>query len=236
MKLLATVAGLVLVVTASASAETPNPMFETRDVVSALAFDPSKFFQEENGQDLVRFAYRGDDYGWPVYSIAIRNGCLNERTKECHMGRRARMVRAPVIEKMERPRWRGTALIGKVSAQKPANPYETAKVLDTVGMEWMEADLVTCPGAMEVLAEGNSLIWVTSETLKPTPETEFELVLHADTITVEFPYYLRQVRYQGYLAKRSPAAWADKLAKTLDPCWKPASAPVPWHIQEKTFR
>lgn len=225
----------LLVATSAVAEEKRNVMFETRDMVTALAFDPAKFFTDDRRDNLVQITYRGDDYDWPVYAIAIRDQCLKERVKDCHLGRRARMVRAPAIENMERPRWRGTALIGKVAEQKPSGPEAVADILETVGMEWVEADLMTCPNAMRVLAEGNDLEWIKPDILAPSPDAMFVSVLHADTVVVEFPHYLRKVRYDGYMAKGSPAAWANRLAHTLEPCWQPAQATAPWlveHVRE----
>ena len=55
------------------------------------------------------------------------------------------------------------------------------------------------------------------------------MVLHADTVKVEFPDFLRRATYHGYIAEGTPAEWATKLAAVLEPCWKPAPADArPW--------
>jgi hypothetical protein len=54
-------------------------------------------------------------------------------------------------------------------------------------------------------------------------------VLHADTIRVEFSSYLRSSVYDGYVARGTPAAWADGFGRAIEPCWKPSTAPRPWH-------
>jgi hypothetical protein len=131
---------LLLVGLGSQALANTDSSVDTRQIVTDLAFDPAKFFGDDRGQDLIRFTYTGDDYGWPVYAIAIRSGCLGTPTPNCNLERRARMVRAPAIENMERPRWRGRALIGKVDAQKPKHPKDVASILGTVGMEWVECD------------------------------------------------------------------------------------------------
>lgn len=201
-------------------------MVETRDLISKVAFDPALYFADEpNGGEVVLISYSGDDYGWPVYSIAVHYGCM---AGDCTLQRRARMVRAPITDPAARPRVWGMTLVSKVTAKEASTPEAVAGVLNTMGMEWVEADLMTCPGAMTAMADLGKVKWVRDDFVKPDPNGSIEVVLHADRIRVEVPDYLRKASYDGFIAKGSPAAWAYALEKTLEPCWKPVGAPPPW--------
>lgn len=199
---------------------------DVRRDVTDLAFDPARFF--DAGPDLVRMAYRGDDHGWPVWSIAIRTGCLPGAPREgCGERRLARMVRARLPQGAERPRQRGVALVTDITGRKPADAAAVAAALDTAGVEWLEADLATCPGALEALAGAGNTRWV-PDGIAPAPGQDIAIVLHADRIRVEFPDHLRAATYDGWIAPGSPAEWANRFARLIEPCWKTAAAPPPW--------
>lgn len=57
-----------------------------------------------------------------------------------------------------------------------------------------------------------------------------EIVLHADKISFEIGGYLTRSRYEGWLKPGSPGEWADDFAASLEPCWKPSMALVPWRV------
>lgn len=208
--------------------EVPAPnAFEIGKRVSALAFDPSRFF--ENDRNLVRITYRGDDYGWPVYAIAVRKGCGKDRTPGCAQQIHARMVRpvwAGGKADPERPRWRGLALVQSLRDRGLTTPEQMVPTLDT-SLEWLEVELSRCEGALAALAQADRIQWVRSGTFSPG-EDEPELVLHADTVRVEISDYLRNTVYEGYSAQGTPAAWAITFARTIEPCWRPSDAPRPW--------
>ena len=92
----------------------PEIIGRVRDRVWDLAFDPNRYFVSEYGdeqviEEIITIAYTGDDYAWPVYSIAIAEGCLEGEGNGPACGARltARMVRAPAPPDMTRPRHRG---------------------------------------------------------------------------------------------------------------------------------
>lgn len=224
-------ASLALWLLAAAPAEqavSESRAIDVRNLINNAAFEPSKYFaDEEVGLDLIYITYRGDDYDWPFYSIAIRNDCAKVHTEACQLARRARMVKVPVGAN-ERPRKSGSRLVGEI-LQQATTPQDIPKALDKSGLQWVEADLKACPGAMSVLAEATKSQWVQKTTVAPAKGDPIRLSLHADKVTVAFKEYLQEATYYGALYEGTPAAWADNLAKTLEPCWKPASAPAPWH-------
>lgn len=60
-----------------------------------------------------------------------------------------------------------------------------------------------------------------------------EIVLHADKISFEIGDYLMRSRYEGWLKPGSPGAWANGFAASLENCWKPSTALVPWRAAKE---
>lgn len=179
---------------------------------------------------MIRIVYTGDDWAWPVYSIAIAEGCLEAETfsPACTSRLTARMVRSPAPEDMQRPRERGLNLVKQLVDRRATSRSAIRASLGTLGAEWMEADLRACPGIGDVLERAAELDWVPRDIRNPGPEEEIEIVIHADSVKVDFVRYNRRSTYDGYIANGSPAEWAVELEKVLEPCWKPAQIMAPW--------
>ncbi len=211
-----------------------NPAADIRAIVQEVAFDPSTYFPSRYGRDrsIVRIAYTGDDYGWPVYSIAIAEGCLDGETDpkdNCASRLRARMVRAPSFAEATRPRHHGARLVARVTETGARSPQEVRQALTNIDLEWAEADIRTCSGASAALARSAEAVWVPDAVANPSPDDDIlGLVLHADIIRVDIQQYARRTSYSGWIADGSPAAWAVEMANTLEPCWEPALATAPW--------
>jgi hypothetical protein len=203
-----------------------------RDEVRALAFDPATYFPSRFIRDgaMIRIAYTGDDYAWPVYSLAVAKGCLDEepRSKDCLSRLTARMVRAPAPADLQRPRQRGAHMVRELARRQAASPSSMPSHLSALKVEWLEADLRSCPGATSLLARSADLSWVPKEISNPDASDLVSPVLHADMVEVVFERYARRSTWRGYIAGNSPAAWAVELAETLEPCWKPARTAPPW--------
>lgn len=204
---------------------------DVRDQVSALAFDPVRFFDQPPNALMLR--YRGDDRGWPVWSIAVRRMCIFQGAgKPCRQSSIARMVRAPALEgEGGRPRRRGSALIGDVQARVKAGADIPAAIA-AAEPEWREADVLACPAALAVLDRVDAVRWV-----YPAAIGSFDaqgvmppIMLHADTIEVTIPTYLAYARYSGAIVKETPAGWANEFALALEPCWKDATVAAPWTV------
>lgn len=71
-------------------------MAEARETVARLAFEPDRYFAEERyGRNDIRIVYSGDEFGWPIYAIAIRQGCGPRNIGPgCDRAFRMRMARA----------------------------------------------------------------------------------------------------------------------------------------------
>lgn len=204
--------------------------FAVSALVSRLAFDPARFFDPPFG-DVVRIRYRGDDYAWPVFAIAVNRACARTaQAGPCTMRTMARMVRGttPDGKPPERERWRGLALASKLAKKGLDTPAEVVSALEDGAVEWLEADLDHCPGATQALVGAGEVSWIRPGRLDAKDNGAPEIVLHADTIRVEFVEYLRNATYDGYIAEGTPAAWANAFAQKLAPCWQPSAAPRPW--------
>ncbi len=207
---------------------------ETRAAVRAMAFDPARYFPSREGADrsMIKITYTGDDYGWPVYAIAVAEGRVDQedvQQGDCASQLRARMVRAPAPANLTRPRQRGQYLVGEIVGEGAASSEEIRIALTKINPEWVEADLRACPGAMDTLKRSSEAVWVPEAIAEPDSDAGYvEVIFHADIIEVELQQYARRASYRGWIAKDSPAAWAESLAAALEPCWRPARAAAPW--------
>lgn len=224
---LSPVAGLLL------SGFSPVAQADVRAIVEQVAFDPAAYFPSRYIRDrsIVRIAYTGDDDAWPVFSIAIAAGCVDAETipqNNCASRLRARMVRAPGALGADRPRAAGAQLVSRVRETGATSADEVRQALSDIGLEWVEADVRACPGAMAVLARSAEAVWVPDAVANPTPGGGPNLILHADIVRVEFQQYARLTTYRGWPAERSPGAWAVEMASVLEPCWEATSNEPPW--------
>lgn len=230
------IASFVLCQPARAAAQLSFRAFRERvelgQKVRKLAFDPATYFRSEYKLGyMVTIAATGDDYEWPLYSVAVFEGCEDgERgtLDACSSKLTARMVRAPTPPVMARERERGSRLIFQLAASKKLTKAAIGSQLTRLGLEWKEANLRSCPPALAVLEAADRLSWVPSELSHPTPKNELSLVIHSDSTKVIFRSYGRVSIYDGYKAEGTPAEWADKFAAAVEGCWRPSQAPRPW--------
>lgn len=209
---------------------------QQRSAVRQLAFDPDRFFPERT-QPLIAIRYTGDDYGFPVYSIAVRRGCSQqdrgEARKTCGNRMTARMVRAPGIGPKEGEgrsrRIAGAQLFARLHESAPQDEAQLRAGIDGLGLDWLEADISACPAAMAHLKTADSIGFFANPVMPD--DDSLEIVLHADKIDFEFGEYLTRSRFVGYAKPGSPGAWAHQFAVSLADCWKPATATAPWQLQ-----
>ncbi|RYG79773.1 MAG: hypothetical protein EON59_15760 [Alphaproteobacteria bacterium] len=223
-------AALFLGLVVPLAAKDAPPSYDIRERTRALAFDPARFFPERL-EPAMSVRYFGDDYGFPVYAIAVRRGCIDadqgEARRTCGERLVARMVRSPFEGEPPRPRARGQRLFATIGQSKPQNDEALLRLLDNAGLKWLEADVRKCPPAMAHLATVRDLKF--SPAMDPTGQPP-EIVLHPDTVSFEIGDYLTRSRYEGWLKPGSPGAWANNFAKSLETCWKPSTTLVPWRV------
>lgn len=203
--------------------------YDFRERTRALAFDPTRLFPEHS-EPAMSVRYLGDDYAYPVYTIAVRKGCTGddrgEARRTCGERLTARMVRSSYQGIPQRARARGQRLFGLIARAQPQSDESLIRLLDNAELEWLEADVRQCAPAMTHLATGRDLRF--SSIIDQTSPTE--IVLHADKVTFEISDYVMRSRYEGWLKPGSPGAWANDFALSLETCWKPSTAIVPWRV------
>lgn len=224
-----TVATLLLGPAAPVASQDSIPSYDFRERTRVLAFDPARFFPERS-LPAMSVRYLGDDYAYPVYTIAIRKGCTGddhgEARRTCGERLIARMVRSSFQGIPPRARARGQLLFAAIARAQPQSDEALLRLLDNAELEWLEADVRQCSAAMAHLATGRDLRF--SSIIDQTDPSE--IVLHADKVTFEIKDYLMQSRYEGWLKLGSPGAWANDFAASLETCWKPSKAIVPWRV------
>lgn len=222
-------ATLVFGLLAPLAAQDAVPSYDFRERTRVLAFDPARFFADHSALAM-SVRYLGDDYAYPVYTVAVRKGCTNddqgEARRKCGERLLARMVRSPFNGTPPRPRARGQRLFGAIAKAQPRDDKALLQLLDKAELEWLEADVRQCPTAMAHLATGQDLRF--SPLIGQSEPAE--IVLHADKVTFEVSDYLVSSRYEGWLKPASPGAWANDFAASLETCWKPSKAVVPWQV------
>ena len=195
---------LTLAVVAPSNAQDASPTYDFRDRTRALAFDPSRFFSGGT-EPVMSIRYKGDDFGYPVYAIAVQKGCTDADLGELHRtcgGRLiARMIRSPYEGEPARPRARGQRLLNVIAQAKPQSDDALRQLLDITAIEWLEADIRKCPTAMTHLATGRDLQF--SSFFDQSGDLE-DIVLHADTVSFEISDYLMRSRYEGWLSRAAP--------------------------------
>lgn len=204
--------------------------YDYRQRTRELAFDPQHFFPERV-RPWMEIVYSGDDYGFPVYSLAIRKGCtsddIGEARRTCGDRLIARMVRSPFDGEPSRPRNRGQALFGFLSNARVDDDIALRAALTRYQLEWLETDVSGCGPAMALLEADPALSFFATQwtpSLRPPP-----IVLHADKIRfVHRGSYLSETTYYGWTAPDSPGAWAVQFAQSLEACWRPAASIAPW--------
>ncbi|HRE45380.1 MAG TPA: hypothetical protein PKY87_15605 [Terricaulis sp.] len=101
-------------------------------------------------------------------------------------------------------------------------------------LEWREAELNACPGAIDVFSQLESAHWVAPEMLRwpdlpPGSTIVAHPRFHHPIVDITISYSGRgTTRFSGYLDEGGPGGWAHYLAAALEPCWRPTQAPPPW--------
>jgi hypothetical protein len=216
-----TIAALMIALPAAAQSNREfDEIRRVKGMVESLAFDPATFFDQRGAWASIHIRQRGSDWGWPVYSIAIVDGCVvnDAPYPACIHQRLARMVRVPGA--------RGDSLVRGIRKTGAKRYAQVRTALGKAGLEWLEADLQACPGAMAALGKASAARWGPYK--DSNGNVLFVMVSHADMIEVSHTVPEGEVTWRGPALEGTPAAWANDLATALEPCWKPATAPAPW--------
>ncbi|WP_294327085.1 hypothetical protein [uncultured Sphingomonas sp.] len=221
---------LVALSLAAAAPAQEAPGYSFRERTRALAFDAGRFFAA-TPEPMIAIRSDGDTFGLPLYALALRPGCnpADSAASRADCSRRivARMVRAILPAAATERHLRGQRLFTALERARPDDDDALRRTLDSAGLEWVEADVRQCAPAMAHLATLQEVRFVPSLDLdRPI----FEMTSHADQIRVDVHHGLVRSRYEGWAKPGTAGAWASDFAKSLEGCWKPATAPVPWRV------
>jgi hypothetical protein len=201
--------------------------------VDSVAFDPRGYFGGEIRPE-VTIAYR-TNVTWPVYSIAIARGCL-ERTveekpqEECLARWTARMVRAPVDPAVDEDdeRIRGRHLLDQLVERRMTNREDMLDRLNSLELEWVQADLNACPAAQPVLERLAMSNWVPEGSVEALTEDRIRIYIHPPTVELVLNGYGGTATFRGAPDGGTPESWAEELYNALEPCWGRNYARRPW--------
>lgn len=223
-------AALLLTLGGSAHADVTDQ--KTNKKVYELAFDPDRNFWAEAGPFLT-IVHRGDDWDVPIYSLSIAQ--IEKKFV-------ARMVRAPKGAEDDRPRASGYRLYTAIDNAEAKSDAALKAFFDTGAVEWLETDIETCPGSAEKIKAVHAAQWsaypdMAWERTFGDPENDTPIVMHADTVRVQYRSYLQQIEYSGWFSggEDHVSTAVLNLEKTLNDCWKPATSKAPWHRKRPRY-
>lgn len=130
---------------------------------------------------------------------------------------------------MARPRDRAIPIWRRFTEGNAPTPQQVAAILDDAGVEWLETDSATCPGAALFLERASALTWVPART--PSGQMPAAPLMHYDVVEVSFSAYSRRATYVGAVVEGAPSDWAARLAKAAERCWRPALPLAPWRAK-----
>ena len=185
--------------------------------IDALAFNPSLYFEDERQPRPLAYVDATQRPGrWEElvrWAFAIERGCpgmLSGWRETC----RRLMIRVVST----RPTW-NPYLAPNSPAREDLSPFLDAN------LDWREADIDACPGAMATL---NALGAVRSG-WKLDERGYIIAGAPADAVTVSavsngFATYTA-TEFEG---EGETSAWAQRMLALVQPCLKPSNAPAPW--------
>jgi hypothetical protein len=225
--------GLLATLLVAESAAVAGRLERLGPEIAAAGFNPATFFSSRAAHDpsVIRI-FHGDQFGRPIYAIAVRQECLEVQSllAGCRQQLVARMARAPLPSPHSTPRDRAIQLARRLIARRATSQVQVRAALSSMALEWMEADLRNCPGAMERLERIQGLAWLPPNAGRPQMGGDQQFWLDTDVIEVTFDYYPTVARFSGVAIESSPGAWARDFAQALEPCWRPAQSTPPWRM------
>lgn len=199
-------------------------------VVLRAAFEPANSFEGDltGGDDelvLTATASARDDFA-PAYSLAIAYRCIaadNPGQYQC--GYTARMLRTGVTD--EERFGRSLELVAQARTVKAAS--EMRRRLDRAALQWLEADVDACPKGILAMDSVRVADWNPDIHYALQHVEDRELIMHPASIRVRMTGSYATSTYEGWVFASGVPAAVRELAKTLEPCWKPAKSPRPWN-------
>jgi hypothetical protein len=192
------------------------------------AFDPDRIFKGEirpnSDDEVILTALVGIPDGRipsiPDYSLAIAYRCIDDKASHTtHCCFTARMLRAGV--RPEDRQWAGQARFAKDAG-------EMRSMLDTTGPQWLEADVDACPNGIHAMDTIRIASWNPDTHYALLPMKDRQVILDPSMTRVSMKGTYVTSTYYGWAGANGVPVAVRKLTETLEPCWKPATAPRPW--------
>lgn len=205
-----------------------------QDDIRSAAFDTTVYFEDGFAEPDIQISYVGFQ-GDPVWSMRIARGSLIDHADTGNW--RARIIMAPGLDESNRPRKSGMNLIGQALRYREKHPNANiSEILDNSNLQWLETDTRTCPALKAGLMNASQITWLLPF-FQRRAHDEFVVVAVTDSDQVNVKFRNRALNwhaeYRGSVDDGNPADWAVNLRKSLTPCWKSASIPVPWRAKQE---
>lgn len=197
-------------------------ILETRDKLNSGIFDPANLpFDGE--ETLLTARYTGDDYGWPVWSMAIVRSCA-PRSYPCAQDRlKIRTIRAFPIKTDGRPRNKGSSLTSQINTFiMQGESIESA--ISKSNIAWDFVDIDSCPAAKTLFETAPDQKWVSDDIF----ERRIIPYLHADSVEVKLYSARAIILYKDIPTGDQPSAWASALMEAAIPCLTQSYMTPPW--------
>ena len=232
------------------SADSRDNIFRVRDTLTDMAFDPLTYFPSDEYRDYptIRILYTAHDYRWPVYAIAVFEGCIYaegeaktlESKNACRSNFRARVVRLKDADNPDtKRRYVARDFIDSLVANGASSRSAIRSRLNKSDIEWLEADLNECPSASQALSMLKGRDWMPSFASSLTMQRYvlgvkrddgmLEISGHGDDIDTTISSGGEFFRYIGYAEENTPSEWAEQFYSSLTTCLQPAVVPAPWN-------
>ncbi len=204
-----------------------------RNCLAAMAFNPRFYFDrgDENVSDplelngLVEVVFVQGRRG-PIWAFAISNSCpgrLNADS-QCKGEQLRPLLRAVTIKPPDRQ-------------PKPRMPFPRSEAgmrgfLDRY-LDWREADLRTCPHALDALTALNDVPWQVFDEgelalLAGREPSEIVVTADGDTVVVKASGFVAAHAARDGGEPGGAGAWAKTMRAAVEPCLKPTQASAPW--------
>ena len=226
---------IALLGTTGCSAIEEEYLPEARDgpgqAVLDAAFDPDSAFagdlRDSSDDELILavWASARDDYA-PAYSLAIAYRCISSgAADEWSCGYFARMLRTgnTIDDGFDK------SLLLFAQAQEARSASEMKRHLDAAALQWLEADVAECADGIFAMDSIRVASWNPDIHYRLQEVEDRKLILHPAAIKVTMRGSYTTSTYKGWLLANGVPAAVQHLVDTLEPCWKPANSPRPWH-------
>jgi hypothetical protein len=221
-------------------------------LIAGLAFEPGRYFSA--GYEATNYdpAQPGDPIvdavfsnSYPQWAFAVDLDCPYKgqvgAPPKCSLMLRVASWKSPT------PRASYSEFLEGLGGEvRPASPpvAEVRRYLDA-SVDWREADLRACPGAVHALLAIEAVQWFSFDQLV-REQAATGKPLEAETVYEGPVPYLNRITVRAYDGKRvlpgggtltsasaladagGTSHWAKTMLKIVEPCLKPASVPAPW--------